>query len=220
MDKRDIQAKAEMDKRDAQARCDKLEAKAEMDKRGIQDKAETDKRDAQAGCDKLEALLEKKEAQARCDKLEVEMDKREIQAKAEMDKRDAQVRCDKLEAEMDKRGIQANAEMDKRDAKARCDKLEAALENEKKDRLVQQQQMDRLKWEARPTAGQMPQLVYGSAPTAAPSYIVQNTLPAVGILQCSHQLNLYPWHHHCNPHYLDWKACNSQLSKLRVQQIR
>jgi hypothetical protein len=152
MDKRDAQAKSEIAKQDAQARCDKLEAKGEMDKRDIQAKSEMDKRDAQARCDKLEALLEKKGAQTRCDKLE------------------AQMRCDKLEAK---------AEMDKRDAQARSDKLEVALENEKKDRLVQQQ-IYQLKLEARPAglAGQMPQLVYGSPPPAAASYILQNT-PAV-----------------------------------------
>jgi hypothetical protein len=95
-------------------------------------------------------------AQARSDKLEALLEKRKVQ-----------MRCDTLEAKV---------KMDERDAQARCDKLEAALENEKKDRLVQQQ-IDQLKWEARP-AGQIPQLAYGSAPPPASSYILQNT-PAV-----------------------------------------
>jgi hypothetical protein len=131
---------------EAQTRCDKLEATAEMDKQkrrcDIQAKIKIDKGKykAQARSDKLEAVLEKRNVQTRCDKLE------------------------------------AKVEMDKRDAQARCDKLEAALENEKKDRLVQQQ-IDQLKWEARP-AGQISQLACGSAPPPASSYILQNT-PAV-----------------------------------------
>jgi hypothetical protein len=135
----------------------------------------------------------KYEAQARSDKLEALLEKREVQT-----------RCDKLEAKV---------EMDKRDAQARCDKLEVALENEKKDRLVQQQ-IDQLKWEARP-AGKIPQLAYGSAPPPASSYILQNT-PAVNPPQCSCQLNPCP-HNHFNTHRLNPKVCRSQLSALGVQ---
>jgi hypothetical protein len=154
-----------------QQRFEQQETGRKMEQMALKMKMDKREAQAQARSEKLEANAEmdKRDAQARCDKLEAksEMDKRDARAKAEMDKRDAQARCDKLEALLEKR-----------EAQARCEKLEAALENEKKDRLagLVQQQIDQLKWEARP-AGQIPQLVYGSPPPAA-NYILQNT-PAV-----------------------------------------
>jgi hypothetical protein len=229
-DRQEADRKMEVQKHEAQARCDKLqaqlekgEAKAEMDKRDAQTRG--DKLEAKAEIDKLQAQLEKAEtnaemakrdAQTRCDKLEAkaEMDKRDAQHElnSEMDKRDAQRRCDKLEAK---------AEMDKRDAQVKCakldaktEKLEAALENEKKDRLVQQQ-IAQLKWEARP--GQTPQLVYSSLPPpvmpvaavpapaaspapAQPSYIPQQNTPAnPAVLSPAHLLPHRPPQHHTLP---------------------
>jgi hypothetical protein len=54
-----------------------------------------DKREAQARSEKLEALLEKGEAQARCDKLEAiaEMNKREATAQARLEKLEAKAKC-------------------------------------------------------------------------------------------------------------------------------
>jgi hypothetical protein len=110
------------------------------------------------------------EMQQRFVQQEAERKIEQMAQKNEMEKRDVQMRSDKLEAkaEMDKRDAQAKAAMDKRDVQVKCAKLEAktekqetALENEKKDRLVQQQ-ITQLRWEARP--GQTPQLVYGSLP--------------------------------------------------------
>jgi hypothetical protein len=64
----------------------------------------------------------------------MELQKRETQAQARWDKLEAK-------AEMDKRDMQAKSQMEKQDAQAiaKMEKLEVALENERKDRLVQQQ---------------------------------------------------------------------------------
>jgi hypothetical protein len=173
-DRQEADRKMELCKQEAQARCNKLQAKAEMDKR-----------DAQARCDKLEAKAEidKWRAKARCDKLEAKVDNVQRELKAAMDKRDAQVRGDKLEtkvemgkqevkAEMDKRDAQAKAEMDKREVQAKVEML--------KDMLLQQQQIAQLKWEATTRPGQTPQLYSSPAPplVAPPSYILQQPHPS------------------------------------------